>query len=108
MFDAIKKAQAVEALAREVGALVDRFLHQDANKNGVSDGIEILNELKEMPALIEKEGSEIVAEALDAKHKIEEKTRKIVKLIGDDVNGIQAEAKAEIADILKRIEQLRK
>jgi ElaB/YqjD/DUF883 family membrane-anchored ribosome-binding protein len=108
MFDAIKKAQALEAIAKQAGEVFNKFTSLDENHNGIPDGVEILNHLKALPELIQKEGSEVLEEAEDARKKIADAMRAIAALAGEDIEAIQAKAGKEIADIQKRIEALQK
>lgn len=108
MFDLMKKAQNLEAIAKDAGEVLHKFTSLDENKNGIPDGIEILNHLKDLPALIEKEGSDIAHEAEDARKKIGDAMRAIATLAGEDIEAIQAKAGKEIEDIKKRIEALQK
>lgn len=106
MFDMMKKAKALETVANEAKDILAVIVSVDANKNGIPDGVELLNELKELPALIQKEGSEVVEEAEEARKAIGDHFRKIASLAGESIEEIQEKASADIAQLRAAVEKL--
>lgn len=95
-FEMAKKAKELENIAKEAKEIWEVVTTVDANKNGIPDGVELIEHLKDLPELIKKEGSEVIEEAEDARKKIGDKMRAIVELAGEDVEAIQQAAGGKI------------
>jgi ElaB/YqjD/DUF883 family membrane-anchored ribosome-binding protein len=108
MFDALKKAKALEELGHKAGEVVEAFLKLDADNNGIADFKENLDDLKALPALIKKEGSEVAHEAEDAREKIQAALLRIGGRFGEDIELIQSQCAKQISDIEKRLKDLQK
>lgn len=108
MFDVMKKAKALEDLGKKAGEVLEAWTKVDADHNGIADFKENLDDLKALPALIKKEGSEVVHEAEDAREKIQALLLRIGGRLGEDVEEIQKSCAKQLQDIEKRIQELQK
>lgn len=108
MFDALKKAKQLEDLGKRAGEVFHVFTTADVDKNGIADFKENMEDLMALPALIKKEGSDVVAEAEDAREKIQKVLLRIGGRLGDNIEHIQETCGKQIADIEKIANDLQK
>lgn len=106
MFGALNKMKALEELGQKAGELLQKAAELDTDGNGVPDGVQMLQELQELPALIQKEGGDVVEEAEEARKVLRDKFNKIIALAGNDAKQIKIVAAKEIEIIRARIEEL--
>lgn len=99
--DEIKKAQDAAAVAKECMAVVQDAFGLDVDGNGVADGKQIFDMLKELRPLIE-------AKTPEADEAFKEKCRDIVLLLSKDAEAIQVKDKSKIDHIKQMIEKLSK
>lgn len=108
MFDVMKKAKALENLGKRAGEVIHVFTTVDLDKDGIADFKENMDDLMALPALIKKEGSEVVEEAEDARKKINEVLLRIGGRVGESIEHIQEVCGKQITEIEKIANDLQK
>jgi len=104
VFELAKKAGLLEDVAKDAVSVVEAFEKLDVDGNGIPDAIQILADLKKLPALLEAaEKDDKTAEA-----DLHDLLLTIGKVVGNDIAAIQAKAKDEIAALKEHVTELQK
>lgn len=106
MFDVMKKAKALEAVANEAKEIIAIAMSVDTDGKNGPDIPQLLNELKDLPELIQKEGSEVADEVDEARKAIGDKLRSIATLSGEVVEEIQEQASGHIKKMQEQFAKL--
>lgn len=106
MFDVMKKAKALEAVANEAKEIIGIAMRVDTDGKGGPDIPQLLNELKDLPELIQKEGSEVAEEVEEARKAIGDKMRSIASLGGEAIEEIQEQAGGHIKKLQEQFSKL--
>lgn len=108
VFEIMKIAKEVQPIAEAGLSALQEFKNLDENENGIPDGIELLQELKELPELMVMERSKDLKVADEARRQVAEKMKKIMTLVGEDAQAIVEKTKDEVAIIEKHVANLQK